>query len=437
MNRKDASLFSSRMPMVVGFGAVALFVFGLGGWAMGAKLDGAVIAAGRIVVDQNRQAVQHIDGGIVQEVFIEEGDNVDAGQLLIQLDPTDLKSQLTITENQLYELMARRGRLEAERDEAETISFDSELLEIAEADPEVAALIDGQTRLFEARRENLAKTLTQLENQRAQLKNQIEGIDAQMDAGERQAKLIGEETAVQKSLLERGLAQSSRVLSLQREEARLAGLQGELIARRGQAMERNAEIGIQTLQLQTQRREDSITQLRDLQISEVEAHERREALLTRLDRMDIRAPASGIVYDLQVYGPRSVVRPADPLLFLVPQDRPLVIEARVDPVDVNKVHAQQEVVLRFQAFDMRSTPDLIGSITRVSPDAFTDNTTGMSYYLAEVNLPKEELSKLAEDQVLIPGMPADAFIRTGEHTPMNYLTAPLTRYMSKAMRDGT
>lgn len=430
-------LFSSSLPTVVGIGAVMVLVFGIGGWAVSAQIDGAVIAQGRIVVEQNRQAVQHLDGGIVAEVLVKEGDTVEADELVMRLDPTIAASELAIIENRLYELIARRGRIEAERDEAERIVFDPRLVAVADTDPKVAELIEGQTRLFEARRATVRNTLIQLRNQQAQLQNQIQGIDAQMVASARQIELISEETVTQEGLLQKGLAQASRVLNLQREAARLSGLQGELIARRAQAMERFAEIDIELLKLQTQRHEDAIAMLRDLQVNELESEERRDSLLTQLERMHIRAPVGGVVYDLRVFGSRAVVRPADPLLFIVPQDRPLVIEAEVKPADVDKINAGLNVVLRFPAFSIRTTPDLLGKVVRISPDAFTDAATGREFFRAEITLPQEELDKLGPDQTLMPGMPVDCFIRTGEHTPFAYLTEPLRYYFSRALRESS
>lgn len=437
MSARPRRMFPSRLPYMVGLGAVVLLVFGLGGWAVSAQIDGAVIASGQIVVDRNRQIVQHLDGGIVKDLLIREGDSVASDEVLIRLDPTETLSELAIVESRLYELMARRGRLEAERDGADEIAFEPALLARSATSPEVANLIEGQTRLFEARRETLEQNESQLRNQQVQLKNQIEGIDAQMEASARQIALIGKETVTQESLLERGLTQAARVLALQREDARLSGLQGELVARRAQAMERHAEIDIELLGQKARRREDAIAMLRDIQINELENRERRETLLTRLERMEIRAPVAGTVYNLQVFGPRSVVTPAEPLLFIVPQDRPLVIEARVNLIDVDKIVAQQEVALRFQAFNMRDTPDLMGRVMRISPDAFEDQATGGSYYRVEITLPQTEMDKLAPDQILVPGMPVDAFIRTGRHTPFAYLTEPLVHYLSRALRESS
>jgi len=426
---------SSFIPMLVGFGTIILLLGGFSTWAMTAQIDGAVVAPGRIILELNRQAIQHPIGGVVEKIYVQEGDTVTENQLLVKLDPTVTQSELTIVEGELFELMARRGRLEAERSDAETITFDPELLAQAEHHPNVAVQVEGQTRLFEARLESIEKEISQLHNQAQQLQNQIVGIDAQASAMKRQVELIDMETETQESLLAKGLAQKSRLIALQRESARLDGSMGELSARRAQVEERVSELTIQELRLFTKRREDAISILRDLQFSEMEAAERRRNLLIQLDRMDIRAPVSGVLYDLQLFGPRSVIRPADALMYIVPQDRALLIEAQVEPINVGDIFVGQEVVLRFSAFDMRDTPDLFGKVQRVSPDAFVDASSGRSYYRAEIMLPASEIDKLAKGQILIPGMPADTFLKTGKHTPMAYLTQPLTRYFRTAMRD--
>ena len=426
-----------RIPMLVGIGSIAILIAGLGVWATNAQIDGAVVASGRVIVDKNRQAVQHPDGGVVQAVLVKEGAHVQRGDVLLRLDPTLSNSELSIVESQLYELMARRGRLEAERDGSETVTFDPALLQVAEARPEVADLVRGQRSLFEARLESFRQGVIQLENQQLQLANQVEGIDAMHASLTRQIELTNEETAAQETLLERGLAQGSRVLNLRREVARLSGMIGETVARRSQAMERIAETRIETVRMHSQRREEAITILRDLQINEMELAERRYALTTRLNRMEIRAPVSGVIYDVRLLGEQSVIRPADPLLFIVPQDRPMIIESRVSPINVNSIHIGQEVVVRFRSFDMRETPDLIGRVTLISADAFTDPSTGASFYRVEVELPEAELTKLAKGQLIIPGMPVDTFLRTGEYTPLTYLIQPLTRYFGTAMRDGS
>jgi HlyD family secretion protein len=429
-------LASRRVPILVGIASVAFLVLGLGIWATQARIEGAVVASGRVIVERNRQAVQHPDGGVVSEVLVEEGERVKRGDILVRLDPTALVTERSILESQLYELMARRGRLSAERDGATRIVFDPALVRAAEANPKVAELVQGQTALFEARLANFAQSVKQMENQILQLNKQIIGIDAVETALDTQIALAKDELAVQESLSSRGLAPKSRTLNLQRETARLSGATGETVARRAQALERIAEIEIELARLYSVRREETITSLRDLQVSELEIAEKRDAVLTRLERMDIRAPVTGVVYDVRLLGEQSVLRPAEALLFIVPQDRPLLIECRVSPINVGSVHVAQDVVIRFPSFDRKKTPDLIGRVTQVSPDAFADPATGSSFYRIEVTLSDAELAKLNEGQIVIPGMPVDAFLKTGEYSPLTYLAGPLTRYMDTAMRDG-
>ena len=433
---KPTTEFSARWHLGLGLGGLALLIFGFGGWASFSEISGAVIAPGQIEVDQNRQVVQHPDGGVVAEILAQEGDTVRQGQLLIQLDATRLGSELAIVEGQLFELMARRGRLEAERDDRPEPVYDALLRDSAASNGDAAVLMAGQSQLLAARRASTAQEVAQLAKRRSQIDTQITGISAQSQALGQQLQLIEEELTDQQTLLDRGLAQAGRVLALRREQARLSGQLGELTAQRALAQERATEIDLEVIKLRTQQREEAITRLRDLQFRELELAEKRHALLERRDRLAIRAPVSGIIYGLQVTTPRSVIRAAEPVMFIIPQDRPLVIAARVDPIHIDKITLGQPVNLRFSALDQRTTPELTGEVAKVSPDAFVDQARGLSYYRAEITLPEAEQAKLPNTIRLLPGMPVEAFIRTGDRTPLAYLTKPLTDYFSKAFRDG-
>jgi HlyD family secretion protein len=292
--------------------------------------------------------------------------------------------------------MARRGRLEAERDGTEEMTFDPVLLAVAAGRPEVAELIAGQARLFVARQDSTAREIEQLEKRRSQIGSQIVGIQAQVESLERQQALIKRELSNQQSLLDRGLAQAGTVLNLLREEANLDGTLGELAASKAQSEGRMTEIDIEVIKLGTALREESITRLRDLQYRELELAEQRRSLIERLDRLHIRAPVSGIVYGLQVHTPQSVIRAADPVLYLVPQDRPLVIAARIDPIHIDQIYMGQSVILRFSALDQRQTPELIGTVTQVSADAFEDANSQVSFYRAEIAVNEGEQNKLPE-----------------------------------------
>ncbi|PYC47046.1 HlyD family type I secretion periplasmic adaptor subunit [Litorivita pollutaquae] len=431
----DVPNWSARVPLMAGIITLAVLLLGFGTWATFTQISGAIIAGGRIEVDQNRQIVQHPDGGVVDAVLVKEGETVSAGTILLRLDDTRLRSQLAITEGQLYELMARRGRLEAERDGTKSAVFDPLLIRAGQANSNVAGLVSGQMRLLEARSKTEEQAREQLQKRRSQIGNQIDGLTAQSDALQRQLALIGEELASQKSLLDRGLAQSARVLGLQREEARLLGSVGDLAAQKAQAEGRVTEIDLEILKLGSQRREEAITRLRDLQYRELELAEQRRALMEQLSRLDITSPVSGVVYGLTVFAERSVIRAADPLMYIVPQDRPLVVQAQIEPIHIDQIFVGQDVTLRISALDQRTTPELMGRVVHISADAFQDDATRQSYYRAEIVISEGEQAKLPAGSPLIPGMPVEAFIRTADRTPIAYLVKPFTDYFTKAFRE--
>lgn len=425
---------SARGPVIFGFVTLALLVGGFGLWSTMTEIAGAVVAPGRVEVEQNRQVVQHPDGGVVETIFVKDGDVVKAGDPLVQLDGTLLKSEHAIVEGQFFEILARRGRLEAERDGREAISFPEELIATAKTRPDIADLMAGQEGLFAARQETTANEMEQLAKRRSQIVNQIDGIAAQRRSASDQMALIGKELTDLQGLLERGLTPAARVLALEREKARLEGSAGELDAARAEAEGRVTEIDIEILKQGSTRREDANTQLRDLGYRELELAERRRSLREQIDRLDIRAPVAGIVHALQVTTPRSVVRAAEPVLYIIPQDRPLVIAAQVAPINVDEIAVGQPVTLRFAAFDSRTTPELTGRVRQISADALTDETSRQSFYRAEIVLEPGEMAKLG-GRPAIPGMPVEVFIRTGDRTPLAYLVKPLAEYFNRAFRE--
>ncbi|MEN9411271.1 MAG: hypothetical protein RL216_3245 [Pseudomonadota bacterium] len=426
--------FPARGPVLVGAITVALLLGTTIFWGLNTDIDGAIVAPGQIQVESNRQIVQHPDGGVVAAIAVTEGQPVKAGDLLLTLDGSLLSSELAIVEGQLFETRARRARLEAERDDAPAVTIPKDLVETAATRADVTDQVDGQLRLFDARRDTLARQTEQLTRRKEQTAAQIDGIDAQTKALVTQLDLIRSELADQQSLLDRGLAQSSRVLALEREQAALMGRSGELAAERAQAQGRITEIDLEILRLAAERREEASTLLRDIGSAEIELTERRRALLERIARLEVRAPVAGIVLGLAVTTPRAVIRPAEPMLYIVPQDRPLVIAARISPIHVDEVHVGQSVRVTLPAFSSRTTPELTGILSLLSADALTDQASGQTYYRAEITLPQDQAALLG-DLTLLPGMPVDSFIRTGARTPMAYLLKPFTDYFAKAFRE--
>lgn len=436
MNVPHASgpTWSARSALWLGFATIALLLAGFGGWGALTHIQGAIIAPGRIEVYQDRQVIQHPDGGVIERLHVTEGQHVAAGEILLRLDGAALISDLTIVQSQLVELEARRARLEAERDDAAAVILPPALADHAKADPDMAEQIDGQLKLFAARLDTHRREVEQLERRAEQTAAQTEGIDAQIIAAGLQIDSLRAELAAQQDLLARGLAQSGHVQALHREEARLLGLAGELAASRAANEGRKTEIALETLRRGAARREDAGQQLRDIGAQALELAERRRALTERIDRLDIRAPVAGVVLGLHLTTPRAVLRPAEPLLSIVPQDRPLVIQAQISPLHIDEIHLGQQVRLVFPALAARTTPELFGTVTRVSPDALTQESTGQSHYRAEIVLAKGEADKIP-DQTLRPGMPVEAFIQTASRTPLAYLLQPFADYFQKAFRE--
>lgn len=426
--------WSARRHVIIGLVTTAVLLGGFGVWSVSTDIAGAVVASGQTEVQSQRQIVQHPDGGVIEEILVKDGVTVAAGDLLLRLDGTTLQSELAIVEGQLFELMARRARLTAERNEEMEINFQPELVETAATRPEVAEQMEGQVLLFRAREETMVKQVEQMAERRSQIESRIRGVLAQSTALTRQLDLINEELTDQQNLFEKGLTPASRVLSLQREAARLEGQVGELTASRAQAEESISEIDLEVLRMGAMRREEANTQLRDIGSQELELAERRRALGEKISRLEIRAPVSGVVLGMQVTTPRAVLRAADPVLYLVPQDQPLVIAAQVSPIHVDEVFPGQEAKLHFSAYSTRTTPELTGRVLVVSADALTDQRTQMPYYRVEIVPDEGEIEKLG-GQTLLPGMPVESFIRTGERTPLAYLLKPFVDYFKRAFRE--
>ncbi|NNE87104.1 MAG: HlyD family type I secretion periplasmic adaptor subunit [Silicimonas sp.] len=425
--------YSTGLPILVGFTALILLVGGVGLWSVRTQIAGAVIANGMIVVENNRQIVQHPEGGIIGSIEARDGDAVPVGALLLRLDDTLLRSELSVAELQLTELGARRARLRAERDAADTIAFPAALLDLDEAT--ALEQIEGQRTLFSARRISLEKEQSQIAERINQTGNQIEGAEAQLEALAIQEALIRAELTDQETLLEKGLVQAARVSSLRREAARLAGDIGRLRSDVAQYNGQIAAFEIEMLKLETSRREAAITQLRDIQYRELELGEQRRSLLERLSRLEVRTPVAGIVYGSTVFAQKAVIQPAEPLMYVIPQDQPLIINARVEAIHIDQIFVGQPATLRFTAFNQRLTPEVSGHVMAISADVFQDEFTGLNYYRVELAPKTAELPKL-EDQGLLPGMPVEAYLRTEDRTPLSYLTKPLTDYFGRALREG-
>ncbi len=414
---------------------VAVLICGFGGWSYFTRIDGAVVASGQVQVQLNRQVVAHRDGGEVASVHVLEGDAVEADELLLSLSETDLANEIAVLDTQYFELLARHARLSAERDGQAQIAFDPELHEKALSHAQTARIVAGQENLFFARKKTASAEIEQLTKQRAQISEQIKGLEIQRKASGDQLASLQADLENQDQLLQRGLTQQRLVTELQREVISITADIGRIASEIAQAEVRKSEAELAILKISTDRREAAIAELRETAANLARLKEQRSGLFARRNRLEIRAPVAGIIYDLSVFGEGAVISPAEPVLFIIPQDRPLIISARVNPVHIDQVYPGQPVRLRFTTFDQRTTPELDGNLLRTSADAFVDEITGEGYYLATIELPEDQRQRLPEGASLIPGMPVEAFLSTGERSAIAYLTRPLRDYFIRAFRE--
>jgi len=424
---------SLRSHLIAGVAALVLLGGGMGGWAATTELSGAVVAPGLVVVDSHVKKVQHPTGGVIGEIRVKDGDKVSAGDLVVRLDETVTRSNLAVITKGLDELAARQGRLMAERDGMSAINIRGDLL-VRMADPAIAELVKGEQRLFELRRSAREGQKAQLKERVEQLKEQIAGLQEQVNAKADEIKLIQTELEGVRELWRQKLVPINRVMVLEREATRLKGERGQLIAAIAEAKGRISETDLQIIQVDQDLRSEVAKELREIEAKAAELIEKRVAAEDQLKRIDIRAPQTGIVHQLDVHTVGGVVSPGDTLMLIVPETDELSIEARVAPQDIDQLQIGQEAVLRLSAFNQRTTPQIKGTVSRIAADLTQDQKTGQTYYTVRVALAKSELSHL-QGLKLVPGMPVEAFLQTGERVVLSYLLKPLSDQISRAFRE--
>ena len=425
--------FSIKRHLLVGLSVVILLAGGLGGWASTAQISGALIAPGSIVVESNVKKVQHPTGGVVGEVRAHDGDLVKAGDIVVRLDDTVTKASLAIVTKNLDGLWARAARLEAEQRGLDKITFPPMLTDRV-SDPEVKAVMASEAKLFEVRVNGRTGQKAQLRERIVQLNEEIAGLAAQEKAKDQEIELVQKELTGVSDLYDKHLVQLSRLTTLQRDAARLSGERAQYIASRAQAKGKITETELQIIQVDKDVVSDVSKDLRETNDKIGEFVERKVTAEDQLRRVDIRAPQDGMVLQSSVHTVGGVITAGDAIMLIVPQADDLQVEAKVNPQDIDKLQVGQKTLLRLSAFNQRTTPELNGVVTRVSPDVTTDQRTGQSYYTIRVSMPAEEVARLG-DVKLIPGMPVEAFVQTGERTLLSYLIKPLNDQLMRAFRE--
>jgi HlyD family secretion protein len=424
---------SIRKHLITGAVVVVVLVFGVGGWAATTEISGALIAPGSIVVDSNVKKVQHPTGGVVGEVRAKDGDRVKAGDVVVRLDETVTRANLSIVTKGLNELAARKARLEAERDGADTLTFPADLLN-RQSNPDVAGSIHSERRLFELRRTARVGQKSQLGQRIGQLKEEITGLTAQQEAKSKEIKLIERELEGVRDLYAKNLIQLSRLTQLEREATRLDGERGQLIAATAQARGKISELELQIIQIDQELSSEVAKEMRDVDAKLGEFVERKVTAEDQLKRIDIRSPQDGTVFQSTVHTVGGVVAAGDAIMLIVPAADNLTVEAKVNPQDIDRLQVGQAALLRFSAFNQQTTPEIFGTVTRISADTSTDQRTGVPYYTIRIGMTPQEVAKLGDNK-LVPGMPLEAFVQTGQRTVMSYLIKPLFDQLMRAFRE--
>ena len=423
----------NRGPVLAGlFLFLALFV-GVGGWFYAANLSGAVIAQGIVAVQGKPKTIQHLDGGIVTEIGIADGDRVEQGEVLVRLDNTLLEANLQIYRGRLREAVARRARLVAERDDLPEIDWDEELLALLEVEQDDTIRLAHQ-RLFDVRRTALQGQIARLDEQIAQLQDQAVGVDALKGARDRQVGVLGEEFAKMAHLLDDGLVTSDRVMNLEIQMEELKGQIGGHDAELARIASSISEARIRILQLQHEAHQSVLAQLRETEQEVEDMAQRFHATVEQLRRTDIKAPVNGIVHELSVFTIGGVIGPGVPIMQIIPQDEELVVEASVESQFIDELYPEQPATLHFSAFNLSTTPAIEGTVNGISANAVLDEQTGAPFYKVHLSVSPAELSRLG-GLALIPGMPVEVFFTTRERTVLNYLVKPLLDQVNRAFRE--
>lgn len=419
---------SDNGPRRVGMIIIAVVFGGFGLWSLLAPLDSAALAPGTVTVEAHRKAVQHLEGGIVRDILVRDGGLVEEGEPLLRLDDTQPRAELGIVMGQYFNAKALDDRLASERDGLDEPRFSDELLEAD--DPRAGEAMKNQIEIFRARRSDRLGEISVLEQRIGQLESQIEGLGSLVAAKEDVVSLLDEEIADLTELLSDGFADKQRLRELQRSRAATLGEIADHRASIAGAEVRIGETRLEILQLNKRFITEVVDQLAEAQAKVFDLTERRGALEDRVTRTVLRAPVSGVVLGMNTHTIGGVIKPGDTLLEIVPGVRELVIDARIQPQDIDRVSIGAEADVRFSAF--KNTYTIVGELTRVSADALYDEQNRVSYYSARVKISEEELARLDGLQ-LLPGMPAEVFINTGERTLFQYLVTPASNMFARSL----
>ena len=398
-----------------------------------APLDSAVVAPGVVSVESRRKSVQHLEGGIIKEILVRDGQIVSAGQVLIRLDVTQTQANVTTIQNQLDANRALEARLVAERDHKERVAFPKDLLERSSR-PSVSEVIEGQRTEFSERRKSIDGQTAILNKRISQFEKEIEGLEAQQKSKQEQLSIIAEELVGLRELHEKGYFPRTRILAMEREMARLRGERGEDLAQIAGAQNGIGESELQIIQLEQRFREEVVNDLREVRNEVKQLQERLVVARDVLRRSEILAPLDGEIQELTVHTIGGVIGQGQELMQIVPLDDKLIVEAKVSPADIDNLAEGQIAEVRLTSFKARTTPIIEGTVASVTADRITDERNGVDYFLAQIVVPDDQLTFL-EGKKLLAGMPAEALIKTGSRTVLEYLLKPIDDAIATGLKE--
>jgi len=423
-------LDSDRPIRRFGYGVVVLLL-GLGGALAGfAPIESAALASGVVQVEGKRKTIQHLEGGIVSEILVANGEKVDLGESLILLDAVKDRAELDILQGRSYNTRALVDRLIAERDDGTAVTFSKWLEGAASSDERARNAIASEQALFQARLTDRNGEAEVLQQRIAQYQQQINGLRSVLESKNRVSVSLQEEIADLSELLEEGYVDKQRLRELERGLAQNLGEISDLTAKIAAAEVAIGETRLQILQLGKRFKTEVVNDLTEAQEQFYDLQQQLATTSDRVERATVRAPVGGIILNLLVNTEGAVIRPGDVLLEIVPRTEDLVIDAQISPMDIDRVKLGQEAEIRFAVFKDAYT--VTGELVKLSPDSLIDEETGAPYYSAEVKLLQEDLH-LLEGLTLVPGMPAEVLVKTGHRTLLSYLTSPLNRMFSRSL----
>ena len=425
---------SVRGPLIGGVLVVALLVGAFGFWAATAPLAGGAVAPGVISPDSSRKTVQHLEGGIIGEILVRDGDFVSVGAPLVRLEDIQARALYDMLLSQHQSLRAIQARLTAEQLDHAVIDFPVELVATS-ASAEIGEVLDTQRHLFETRRQSIAMRKRVLDQRIRQLRQQIRGAEAQFASSARRLGIVLEELGAKEILFRKGLIPKPQLLALRREEAKIQGDRGEYEAAIARGWQQIGETELELASLDAQRADEVARELERVRAELAKVKEQLRASEDTLERTLITAPVSGLIVDLRFKTLGGVVQPGTPILDIVPAEDDLLIDARVAPIDIDVVHAGLQAQVHLSAYAQRKMPQIIGTVRSVSADILRDEQTGAAYYLVRVEVDRATLASLTTDVQLVPGMPAEVLIVTGERTLLDYLLQPFGDLFRRSLRE--